>query len=121
MANCPSALPTTATRIEDVPGGVSVTVTSPNPDIQHALHALAALHERIGSPQGPSYDHTGMHGGPGWIGHCPVIHNGTHVSYVRTKDGVRIEVRILPGHDVTALRREIYERAAELPKWTASR
>lgn len=120
MANCPSALPTTVTRVADVPGGVVLEITSPDPDIQSALYALADLHERIGAPQGP-YVHTGMHGGPGWIGHCPVIHNGTHVSYVHTKTGVRIEVRILPGQDVETLRREVYGRVAELPKWSANR
>ena len=121
MAPSPPPAPPPGPPAADVPGGVSITVTSENPDIQRALHALAALHERIGSPQGPSYDHTGLHGGPGWIGHCPVIHNGTHVSYVRTKNGVQIEVRILPGHDAVALRREVYERAAELPAWIAKR
>ncbi len=121
MANCPSALPTAITRVEDVPGGVALLITSPEPETQQVLRLLADRHERAGKPQGPSSTHTGMHGGPGTIGHCPIVHIGTHVSYVGIADGVRVEVRILPGHDVDALRREIYARVVHLPEWVAKK
>lgn len=116
MANCPSALPTAKTVAEDVPGGVALTITTTDDAARRALLSLADMHQRIGSVQGKRIEHTGMHGGPGYLGHCPVIHVGTHVSYVRVAGGVRVEVRVLPGHDVEALRREIYTRTANLSK-----
>jgi len=62
-------------------------------------------------------EHTGRHSGAGHLGHCPIIHNGTTVHFKPLIDGVRFEVRALPGRDLTALRRDTRHRAAKLPRF----
>jgi hypothetical protein len=117
MANCPSALRTAVTRVADLSDGVSVTVTVTDPDAYDRLLALAEVHARIGDPAGESLEHSGMHGGPGIIGHCPIIHAATRVIYERIPGGVRFAIRALPGRDLADLRRETRARAASLPRF----
>lgn len=61
-----------------------------------------------------------MHGGPGNIGHCPILHTGTQVTYSRIPHGVRFYVRALTGLDVAVLRDETRTRVANLPRWIAN-
>lgn len=117
MANCPSALPTAITRVGDLPDGVALTITVTDPAAYERLLELADLHARLGGPAGNAMEHTGRHGGPGSIGHCPIIHAATRVSFERVPEGVRFDVRALPGGDVGELRRQTRARAATLPRF----
>jgi hypothetical protein len=113
MRNCPSALWTAVTSITDIPDGVAVSVTVSNPFNYRRLLALAELHARSREPGG-AQEHSGGHGGPGDTGRCPILHNGTEVSYARIPDGIRFDVRAEAGGDVEALRSQTRSRAAAM-------
>jgi len=117
MANCPSALPSAITSVEDIDDGIAVTIKVTNPMWRDRLLELAHVHARIGGPESSVAEHTGRHGGPGVIGHCPILHAGTRVSFEPIPDGVRFSVFALPGRDLAGLRRETRERAASLPQF----
>jgi hypothetical protein len=119
MANCPSALSSAVTRISDSPEGVAVGVTVTDPENYRRLITLANLHARIVGPEG-TLEHSGLHGGPGDIGHCPLIHNGTQITYSRIPNGVRFYVRALTGLDVAVLRGRTRARLVNLPRWIAN-
>ncbi len=117
--NCPSVLPSAITEISDIPGGVAVTVILWDPREQDQLLTLARLQERIGEPTSNFTGHSGLHGGAGNLGHCPIIHNRTTVRFTAVTDGVRFDVLALPGSDVAVLRQNTRHRAAKLPRFVA--
>lgn len=119
MANCPSALASAVTHVSDIPEGVAVAVTVSDPESHRRLLALADRHARIGDAEGMP-QHSGLHGGPGDIGHCPIIHFGTQVTFSQIPRGVRFYVRALGGVDVVALRGETRVRVANLPRWVTN-
>ena len=120
MANCTSALWTAVTHVTDIPEGVSIAVTVTDPFNYRRLLALAEVHARIGVPGG-AREHSGLHGGPGDTGHCPILHNGTTVTFVRIPDGVRFDVRAAASLDVARLRSQSRSRAeAMLPYWVTN-
>jgi hypothetical protein len=119
MANCPSALSSAVTHVSDIPEGVAVAVTVSDPESHRRLLALADRHARIGDAEGMP-EHSGLHGGPGDIGHCPIIHFGTQVTFSQIPHGVRFYVRALGGVDVVALRGETRVRVANLPRWVTN-
>jgi hypothetical protein len=93
MRNCPSAVPTADTAATPTDEGVDVVITSPDPDARRRIVELTRLQLTFGSPVWPQLAHTGMHGGPGTIGRCPIIHAKTSVTHEELPDGVRIHVR----------------------------
>lgn len=116
MKNCPSALWTAVTHVTDIPEGVAVEVTVTDPFNYRRLLALAEVHARIGKPGG-ARRHSSLHGGPGDTGRCPILHNGTEVTYSRIPNGVRFDVRAAAG-DVELLRSQTRSRVeALLPHW----
>lgn len=116
MANCPATLPTAITQVTDAPGGVDVTITVADPDAHRRLLALAEIHARIGGADTSEPEHSGMHGGPGEIGHCPIIHTATQIQAAQIPHGIRFEVRAPSGGDVDKLRRDTRRRASNLPR-----
>jgi hypothetical protein len=73
---------------------------------------LAAMHERMGDPDGSTRQHTGLHGGPGGLGRCPVIHSGTTVRFTRIRKGAVIHVHALVPEDVARVQAIVAERLA---------
>jgi len=120
MANCPSAVAGAITNVVDAPDGVFITVTAKDPGSQSRIFALAEVHGRIGGPEGNAPEHTGLHGGPGDIGHCPIVHVATRVSFTRIPDGVRFHVRALGADGVKALQDDTRARASRVPAWIAN-
>lgn len=119
MANCPSSLSSAVTQVSDIPEGVAVAVTVSDPESHRRLLSLADRHARIGDAEGLP-EHSGLHGGPGDIGHCPIIHYGTRVTFSQIPHGVVFSVRALGTIDVVALRGETRLRVANLPRRVAN-
>jgi hypothetical protein len=83
--------------------GVDVTITSSDAAARRRIVELAAQQSALGGPLWPAPLHSGLHGGPGTIGRCPVIHADTTVTYELVPDGVRIHVAARSSSAVTKL------------------
>lgn len=114
MMNCPSAVKGAVTRVEGTERGVDLAITAVDPDVRREVVTLAKVHAAM---KGPNYEkpiHDGQHGGPGTIGHCPVIHVGTDVTYEEIAGGVRIHVVTQDPGDVARVQQLAVERTAAL-------
>jgi hypothetical protein len=58
--------------------------------------------------------HTGMHGGPGSIGHCPVIHANTDITYDPMGNGVRLHILARDKVQIPALQQAVRARTQAL-------
>jgi hypothetical protein len=114
MANCPTAVNGATTRAVNTESGVDLTITADDPVSQRRIVELAARHEQIGDPDGATPLHTGRHGGPGGIGHCPVIHDSTTVTFTRLRRGAVIHLRALLPSDVGRVQALVADRLATL-------
>lgn len=119
MANCPSAVPDTVTNVVDAPDGVFISVTAAADSARERIYSLARVHAYINGPDGAAPEHSGLHGGPADIGHCPIIHVATAVSFKNIPGGVQFYVRALDKRDVTQLRVDTRARANHVPSWLA--
>src|SRR5512140_2723718 len=114
MRNCPSALAGAETRLTNTADGVDLEITASEPAIQRQIVDLARLHERMGLPNASELEHTGRHGGPGTIGHCPIIHTGTTVTFDRVARGAVIHVVAMAPDEVLRLQTTVADRVARL-------
>jgi len=114
MSNCPNALPGANTSVSMTSDGVDVTITSLMPDTQARIQSLAVKHSELGPPGGAQM-HTGQHGGPGMMGHCPIIHHDTIVTSTPLHDGAVIHIRATSA-SVQAIQREVTNRVAAMQK-----
>ena len=114
MRNCPSALEGATTRLTNTADGVDLEITASAPAIQKEIVDLARLHERMGPPNASEVEHTGRHGGPGNIGHCPIIHTGTTVTFDRLARGAVIHVVAMAPEDVLRVQTTVADRVARL-------
>jgi hypothetical protein len=114
MRNCPSALAGAVTRLTNTPDGVDLEITASEPAIQQQIVDLARLHERMGLPGSSGVEHTGKHGGPGNIGHCPILHAGTTVTFDPLARGAVIHVVAMAPDDVLRVQTTVADRAARL-------
>jgi hypothetical protein len=119
-ANCPSSLPNATTRLANTLRGVDVTVTSTDPATAHRIVELAQLHVRDRTAEAPR-PHDRHHGGPGWIGYCPVmVTDQTEVSMTPRPDGATLHVEARSPSRVTELQMLIKARAVRLPGYLSS-
>jgi hypothetical protein len=119
-ANCPSSLPKATTRLASTPRGVDVTVTSNDPVTAHRIVELAQLHVRGRTAEVPR-PHDQHHGGPGWIGYCPVIvADQTQISMTPRPDGATLHVEARSQSRVAELQELIKARAVRLPGYLSS-
>lgn len=114
MRNCPSALAGATTRLTNTANGVDLEITASAPAVQQQIVELAKLHEQMGPPRSSEVEHTGKHGGPGNIGHCPVIHTGTTVTFDRLAGGAVIHVVAMAPEDVLHVQTTVADRLARL-------
>lgn len=105
MRNCPSAVPTATTVGTPAPDGVNLTITSSDPDARRRIVKLAELHSNLRETIPFMPEHSGLHGGPGTIGYCPIIHAGTIVTYKQIPEGVKIHVATRRPGEVWLLQR----------------
>lgn len=103
MRNCPSAVPSAKTVATTTDKGVDVLITSPEGEARNRILALAELHGSQREPIPLLGQHNGMHGGPGTMGRCPIIHANTTVKVDRMPDGVRVHVSANDPADIERL------------------
>jgi hypothetical protein len=119
-ANCPSVLPGVTTRIAMTPRGVDVSVTSNDRRIEHRIVELA-VYQASGLSRQQSRPHNQLHGGPAWIGYCPIIVNDqTRVTVTLIPHGATLHVEARSEGLVTELQAVIKARAARLPGYASS-
>jgi hypothetical protein len=117
MMNCPSAVAGAATRFELTPTGIDLIVTAADRSARDEIIELAAYHARLGGGPTEWPEHSGHHGGPGTVGHCPVIHDRTMIALSPRPDGVTLHVTTtLPGH-VKDVQDATVNRLERLPRW----
>lgn len=114
MRNCPSAVPSAVTVATPTAEGVDVTVTAPGGPARTEIVARSRVQAALGNGLTAFPEHSGMRGGPGTIGHCPIIHANTTVSYEPIARGVTIHV-VAHDHDqVAQLQRTTEQRVRAL-------
>lgn len=118
MLNCPSAVASARTTVVATERGVDLVITA---EAQVARDEIVRLAERAATMNGGEgvAEHSGMHGGPGTQGYCPIVHQGTAVTYTATPEGAIIHVQALAAEDVAAVQSEARARAARFEKPTA--
>lgn len=114
MRNCPTAVAGAITAATNTPSGVDLTITATDLTAQRRLVELSAIHEGMGDPENPALRHTGRHGGPGTLGRCPVIHDGTTVTFTKLRKGVVIHLRALLPSDVARVQQIVADRLAAI-------
>lgn len=114
MMNCPSDVAGARTELANTADGVDVIVTAPDADAQRELVMLAEVHAAMREPNPDKRQHKGQHGGPGLVGYCPVIHNGTRVTFDEIDGGVRIHVVANSPDAVTWVQEMSAQRVAAL-------
>ncbi|NVB84419.1 MAG: hypothetical protein HOV81_38955 [Kofleriaceae bacterium] len=114
MRNCPSAVPSAKTSAVPTDKGVDVVITAPELDARHRILALAELHASQREPIAMLGEHNGMHGGPGTMGRCPIIHANTTVKLDPIPEGVRIHVTANDKDDIQALQKATDARVKTL-------
>jgi TusA-related sulfurtransferase len=114
MAHCPDAVQGAKTAIQDVPGGVQLTITATDPsgmaDIRARTQALIDAQKN----QSPGVRHTGTGEGGGLLGRCPVVLKETTIVAADGAGGSVITVTAKDGAELDWLRRETRDREADL-------
>jgi len=114
MQNCPNALAGAATNLSNTPDGVDLAITAIDPAIQQQIVQLAMVQAHMGHSNKSEMEHTGMHGGPGDIGFCPIVHTATTVTFTQVAGGAVIHVRAAAPQDVPHLQATTASRVARL-------
>lgn len=117
MMNCPSAVEGARTRLRMTPGGVDVIVTAGDPRARAEIVALAEYHAGFAGELTEWPEHSGRHGGPGTLGHCPIIHDRTAISLSPLADGVTLHVTTGVPEHVKSVQDQTAQRLASLPRW----
>jgi len=112
MSHCPSAVPGAVTNMREVGDGLVLDVTADDPAAAEEIATRAQVHATMGAPITTEMAHTGRHGGPGDVGHCPVIHLGTTVTVEEILGGARITVIATDPATAPELRKLTRERLA---------
>jgi hypothetical protein len=115
MMNCPSAVDGAKTSSARTDDGVDLTITADDAVARREIRMLARMHAAMREPNPEKAQHTGQHGGPGTIGHCPIVHGDTVVTFDEIQHGVTIHVTASSRADVAALQRTTEMRVAGLP------
>lgn len=114
MRNCPSAVPSATTTVTPTADGVSLTIISKDPDARRQILWRTIFQSMLGDPIPFLPAHSGLHGGPGTIGYCPIIHAGTTVTYNEIPEGVVVHVATNRPGEVQMLQRATENRARAL-------
>jgi len=114
MGNCPTAVAGASVLIEDVEGGVAVSVTGKDDaavkEIRDRATKLAAA-DRGAADGGPKHDHSGSGGGT--TGRCTIIMRNTDLAVAEIPKGSKITVKAKTKTEVDWVRRETKDRDKE--------
>jgi hypothetical protein len=114
MRNCPSAVEGVKTRATPTSKGIDLEITSDDPAAVREVVSRAELQTTLHGPYWFVPAHTGMHGGPGDIGHCPVIHANTDITYNQFGNGVRVHILARDKSQIPALQQAVQARTQAL-------
>jgi hypothetical protein len=114
MAHCPSTVAGAKTDIQDVAGGVSVTVTGSDDATTKEIRARAAFLGAAAKNDTSPTGHNGTGEGGGIFGRCPTVMRNTSLVVTDVAGGSRLVVTPRDAHEQDWLRRESRARLAEL-------
>ena len=114
MAHCPSVIEGATTDIQDVDGGVTVTVTVKDEAKVKELRERAKFLADASKTETPGQKHDGSGAGGGAFGRCPVVNRNTTVEAADVEGGSKLTVKAKSAAEVDWLRRESRERLKEM-------
>ncbi len=117
MANCPSAVAGSVTRVVDTAGGVELVITAKDPGMQDEIRKRAAKQVEVSwQPERGALEHTGLGTGSGKFGFCPGMVQETTVESSNLVDGVKLVVRTDRPEMVERLQQMTRQRVQALKK-----
>jgi hypothetical protein len=114
MAHCPSTVPGAATSIQDVPGGVALTVTASDDATTKEIQARAAFLGNAARNDVAPIAHNGTGEGGGVFGRCPIVMRNTAVVVTDVAGGSKLVVTPRDAREQDWLRHESRSRLSEL-------
>ncbi|MBK8252817.1 MAG: hypothetical protein IPK82_09130 [Polyangiaceae bacterium] len=114
MARCPTAVDGATTDIQDVEGGVVVTVTAKDESKVKDIRERAKFQADASKNEAAGGKHDGSGGGGGAFGRCPVVNRNTSIEVADVDGGSKITVKAKDAAQVDWLRRESRERLQEM-------
>lgn len=116
MVHCPSVVDGAATDIQDVEGGVVLTVTAKDKDAAKVkeIRDRSKFLADASKNEAPGVQHNGTGAGGGAFGRCPVVNRNTIVDAVDVDGGSKITVKPKEPAELDFVRREARERLKEL-------
>jgi TusA-related sulfurtransferase len=114
MAHCPSIVTGAATAIDDVPGGVAITVTAGDPAATAEIRDRSSFLVASTKNDAAAVSHNGTGEGGGIFGRCPVVMRNTTVTDAEVTGGAKVIVVARDPREESFIRREARSRLAEL-------
>jgi hypothetical protein len=114
MVHCPSVVEGAATDIQDVEGGVTVTVTAKDEAKTKEIRERAKFLADASKNEAPGAQHNGTGAGGGAFGRCPVVNRNTTVEAADVEGGSKLTVKPKNAAELDWLRRESRERLKEI-------
>lgn len=114
MIHCPSTVEGATTDIQDVEGGVVVTVTVKDEAKTKEIRERAKYLVDASKSEAASSQHNGSGAGGGALGRCPVINRNTTVEAADVDGGSKMTVKPKKADEVDWVRRESRERMKEI-------
>lgn len=116
MENCPSWVPGALTTAVDTDRGVALTIVGQTPEAERDIRFLSRYQAQIHRPPNGPVRHTGQGTGGGGMGHCPIVHPGTHVMTEDVPGGSRIEIAARNPDEADELREIVRRRIAAVDR-----
>lgn len=111
---CPSSAPGATASVEDVPGGVAVTVTGATEDTTKEIRERTKrLLDADRTEADAGVHHDGRGSAHGRYGRCVVVMKDTELASKDVPGGVRLTVKAKDAAEVTWLRKETRDRGRE--------
>jgi TusA-related sulfurtransferase len=111
MANCPSAVVGSTTRLSNRADGVELTVVAADARAQQEIRRRARRQEAVSAQSARgALEHTGQGTGSGRFGFCPGMSQGTTVRAEALSKGARIKVQASDPSTVRQLHQETAKR-----------
>ena len=112
MPRCPNVVPGSTTVVTEVADGIELRVTAPGDGQNEIRRRASALAAAADESRGKHQAHGGMNA---QFGRCPVVMRNTRVTTREIPGGAAIVVKPSSAAELGWLRREVEERAAQLP------
>jgi hypothetical protein len=114
MVHCPSVVEGASTDVQDVEGGVVLTITAKDEARTKEIRERSKFLADASKTEAPGQKHDGSGAGGGALGRCPVVNRNTTVETADVDGGSKITVKPKNAAEVDWLRRESRERLKEM-------